>query len=93
MKKDFFKDGEWNVIDPISGKKLKSSKMRRRWDGQMISEETLDPRHPQDFVRGVPDNQSVPFAYPEPTDQFVDDPGYDDSTLTAVPDGTNDGSL
>ena len=93
MKKSYFKDGEWNCTCPICGREVKSSKMRKRWDGQMVCEDDLDPRHPQDFIRGREDNTSVPFVYAEPADQFTDDPGYDDSTLTTVPSGTNDGSL
>ena len=93
MKNNYFKDGEWNCICVICGRKKKSSFMRKRWDGQMVCKDDLDPRHPQDFVRGVQDNNAIPFTYARVTDTFTDDPGYDDSTLTTVPSGTNDGSL
>lgn len=71
MSKNFFKDGQWNCLCPICGFKKKSSDMRKRWDGQMVCKDDLDPRHPQDFVRGVQDNNSIPFTYAEPSDTFV----------------------
>lgn len=54
-----------------------ASELRRTWDGFYVCEECWEPRHPQDFVRGVPDNPSVPWTRPDdsPDDgiTFVDD--------------------
>ncbi len=66
-----FKDGKWNCICVVCDRKFKSSDMRKRWDGQMVCKYDLDPRHPQDFIRGVQDNNSIPFTYAEPEDTFV----------------------
>ncbi len=66
-----FKDGKWNCICVVCDRKFKSSDMRKRWDGQMVCKYDLDPRHPQDFIRGVQDNNSIPFTYAEPADTFV----------------------
>ena len=66
-----FKDGKWNCICVVCDRKFKSSDMRKRWDGQMVCKYDLDPRHPQDFIRGVQDNNSIPFTYTEPTDVFL----------------------
>ncbi|MCR5876933.1 hypothetical protein [Phenylobacterium sp. J367] len=43
----------------------------KQWDGAYVLRRFADQRHPQDFVRGIPDNQRVPWASPEPTDTFL----------------------
>lgn len=56
-------------IDSWSGFKVNLSDMRLQWDGNY----TVDPdiRNPQDFVRGVKDDMSLPFARPEAPNTFV----------------------
>jgi hypothetical protein len=68
--------GQWNVICDQCGVKRKSGQVIERWDGRIVCRPDVRPgcyetRHPQDFVRTVVDDQSVPFTRPEPTDQFV----------------------
>lgn len=36
--------------------------MQEAWDGSMRCTECWEPRHPQDFVHGIEDNQSVPWS-------------------------------
>lgn len=46
--------------------------LRKEWTGLMVCSSCWDPRHPQEFVRGVRDNQGVrPNMRPEPADVFV----------------------
>ncbi len=71
-----------NAIDPASGFKVKLSTLKKAWDGEMVSERFIDKRNPQDFVKGVRDNMKLPFARPEPADQYV-----------ALPIQWEDGSL
>lgn len=68
---DYYKHGDWNAICDVCGFKFKASQLRRRWDGFMVCEKDWEPRHPQDFVRGTKDDQSVAFTRPEPTDTFL----------------------
>jgi len=56
---------EPQAIDPASGFKVPLANLERQWDGQMIDFRFIDTRNPQDFVRGVKDNMSLPFARPE----------------------------
>ena len=42
------------------------------WDGLRVHKDFWEPRHPQDFVRSRPDDQSVRDARPEGEDQFSD---------------------
>jgi hypothetical protein len=56
-------------IDSWSGFKVNLSDLKRQWDGNY----SVDPdqRNPQDFVRGVKDDPSLPFARPEAPNVFV----------------------
>lgn len=42
--------------------------LRREWTGLKVCRECWDPRHPLDFVRGIPDRQAVRDPAPEPTE-------------------------
>lgn len=69
-----YKPGQWNVICAVCGKKMKSGHTKRRWDGLYVCEHDWEPRHILDFIRAIPDNQTVPYSNPEPTDQFINVP-------------------
>lgn len=64
-------DGDPWVICDRTGMKVRMSQTRKEWNGLRVRKESWEPRHPQDFVKGVPDNQSVPDARPEPADTFL----------------------
>lgn len=61
-----------NAICDASGFKVKLSQLVRQWDGAMVDRRFVDRRNPQDFVRGVPDRQDLPFSRPEAPDQFIE---------------------
>jgi hypothetical protein len=42
------------------------------WDGKFVHKKNWDARHPQDFVRGRSDDQTVPIARPRPEDHFIE---------------------
>ncbi len=62
---------EPQAIDPASGFKVRLSDLARQWDNQLIDKRFIDKRNPQDYVRGVKDDQSLPYARPEPPDVFI----------------------
>lgn len=63
------------AICDASGFKVPLSNLVKQWDGAMVDRRFVDRRqHPQDFVRGVPDNQSLPYSRPESADQFISTP-------------------
>ena len=68
----FYKPGDYWCICPVTGLKIRASKMRFRWDGEFVSKEAWEMRHPQEFVRPKADKQSVPVARPEQTDVFLE---------------------
>lgn len=64
--------GTWNAICDASGFTFKASEMVRQWDGAYVAKRFADRRNPQDFVKGVPDRQDVPWARPQGPDVFID---------------------
>lgn len=69
--------GDYRVLCDRSGFKVWASETVTTWDGLRVhrrfaGKETQ--RHPQELVRGVPDNQNVPNPRPEPADVFLSSP-------------------
>ena len=75
--------GDWIADCDVCGRKYKASKLRQRWDGLYCCPQDWEIRQPQDFVRGVPDNQLAPWTRPEPADSFVPIAYW--MTMTAYP--------
>ena len=71
---DRYADGDWNFFCDLCGRKEKSSMGVKTWDNHYVCRHHKEVRNPQDFIRGVKDNQSVPWTRVEPTDTYV--PGY-----------------
>lgn len=61
---DFFKDGQWNFTCDLCGRKQKSGRAMFTWNGLYVCRHHREIRNPQDFLRGVKDNQSVPWTRP-----------------------------
>lgn len=68
---DFLSLGDWNTVCYECGHKFKASTMRKHWQGYWVCPEHWEARHPQDFVKGVPDNPTPTWVQPEPADTFV----------------------
>lgn len=62
---DYLKLGDWNAICDRCGFKYKASQLRHEWTGLYVCQECWEPRHEQDFVRGVEDDPSVPWTRPD----------------------------
>ena len=58
----YFAPGQWNAACFRCGFKFKSSELRKTWQGFWACDRCWEPRQPQDFVRGVKDDSSVPWA-------------------------------
>jgi hypothetical protein len=68
-----FQSGKWLVICDRCGFKRLSDQVTKTWDNLIVckpavKEGCFEHRHPQDFVRAVPDDTSVPFTRSQPTD-------------------------
>jgi hypothetical protein len=71
----YFRPGDYYQLDDLSGFKIRASRSRKIPGGQtgglIVAPERWEPQHPQDFVRGVVDDQTVPQARPRQKNQFV----------------------
>mgnify|MGYP001560073493 CR=1 FL=1 len=82
-KADYLALGDWNATCSMCGRKFKASQMVKNWQGLYRCPLHNEPRQPQDFVRGVQDIQTVPWAQP-PTD--IDILICTPNGLSAIPD-------
>ncbi len=79
--------GDYWVTDDRTGFSMRSSEMTEEWTGYVVHKDEWEPRHPQDFVRGVKDNISPSGAVrPEDEDTEIEK-DYGDPSST-IPDGT-----
>jgi hypothetical protein len=80
---------EPQAIDPASGFKVPLKNLVKQWDGQLVDYRYVDRRNSQDFVRGVKDDQSLPYARPETPDTFIAGPLiWQDGSLMFGEDGS-----
>lgn len=70
---DFLRVGDYNAICDVCGRKFKFSRLRQKWDNTWACEQDWEPRQPQDYLRGIPDNMSVPLSRPDPPSLFIQD--------------------
>lgn len=74
---NYYKPGDWNVIDDLSGEKIKASEARMRWDNILTHRSRWEERHPQDYLRVQKDQQKVPVARSD------DDPVFESTPVQA----------
>lgn len=57
---DNYIPGDYYTTCDRTGFKIRASKAKREWTGALVREESWEPRHPQDFVRGLKDDMAAP---------------------------------
>jgi len=67
---DWWKSGDWDAVCDVCGFKYKASELKLRWDGLYVCQPDWEIRQPQDFVRGIPDQQTPPWTRPLPPPIF-----------------------
>lgn len=67
-----YRKGDHLATCDACGQTYYASQMRMRWDNLFVCQEDYEVRHPQDFVRAIPDDPRAEPARPPPTDAFVD---------------------
>jgi hypothetical protein len=75
--------GDWNGQCDECGRSFKFSQLRKRWDGAYVDSACYEPRHPQDFVRAVRDDPSVPVARPDNIIYLVNSDNIDSEYVLA----------
>lgn len=69
--KDRYRPGHYKQIDDRTGFEIRAPFSAREWTGLVVRDGTQDPKHPQEYVRGVRDYQAPPDPSPEPNDTFL----------------------
>ena len=59
---NYYAPGQWNFYCDLCGRKNKSGDAVLTWDNHYVCSHHKEARNPQDFVKGVPDNQSLPWT-------------------------------
>lgn len=83
-RKLHFKMGSFYRTDDRTGFPQRAERTRQEWTGLIVDKSIWEIRQPQDFVRGVKDDQSVPKPRPLPPDIF-DGPTYLDLVADVGP--------
>lgn len=60
----YYEEGSWDAACDQCGLAFKFTQLRKRWDGAYVDDRCWEPRHPQEMVRAIRDNPSVPVARP-----------------------------
>ena len=75
--------GLWNAECDRCGFKFKNVDLKKEWNGLMTCKDCWEVRHPQDFLRGVPDDSSVPWSRPDSSSEGkIATVGDENKTLT-----------
>src|SRR3990167_7801756 len=80
---DHLKLGDYNAACSMCGRKRTASTLVKKWQGMYRCPDHNEPRHPQEFVRAVPDMQTPPWTQP-PVD------GFSFSSISITDDGDTD---
>lgn len=54
-----WKKGSHWVECQRTGRVIRAEDARKEWTGLIVAKEEWEPRHPQEFIRGIPDNPSA----------------------------------
>lgn len=79
---DYYRSGTYNGICDRCGSKFKFSDLKLEWDGLYVctANGCWEPRQPQDYVKGVRDDMSVPVSRPDGPPVYIQD-----ETITEIP--------
>lgn len=67
----FYRPGSYNKICDRTGFKVKVEAAQEEWTGATVRKQSWEPRHPQDQIRAIRDDQSVPDPNPEGEDYYL----------------------
>lgn len=62
--KEVYIPGRFNIYCMSCNRKYKSNEILKRWDGLLVCKDDWEPRHPQDFVRGIQEKSNIlPYSF------------------------------
>lgn len=71
MRRNRYKMGDYLVVDDFTGNVRYASTMKMTWDGWLTDKKNWYRRHPQQYVRGVKENQTVPIPRPRQPNGYI----------------------
>lgn len=74
MPESGYRPGSFYRVCDRTGFTVRAENTRKQWNGLIVRKESWEARHPQDFVRGVTDWQSVPEPRLPQEPVFITDP-------------------
>lgn len=80
-----YTDGEHLMVCDQTGLTRLSRDIVRQWDGILVWKDQEDPRHPQEYVRGVPDDYAVRNPRPRGPIESTLTTGNASTTTVEVP--------
>lgn len=66
-----FVPGLFKRVCDRTGFAVLSSETTRQWNALVVRRGSAEPRHPQEFVRGRSDKQTVPMPRPRQVEEFI----------------------
>lgn len=67
--KEYYKPGDYWMLCDQCQLKMRASESGKRWDGLIVHKDPkrgcMESRHPQEFVRAVPDQKPLPVVRPD----------------------------
>jgi hypothetical protein len=84
MAATYYRLGSWNTICDTCGQQRKAEELKLKWDGTRACNKCFEPRQFQDFVRGVKENNGVPWSRNRPPLTFVNPDTRPDGSNPAV---------
>lgn len=82
-RKLHYRPGSFYRVDDRTGFPQRAERTRKQWNDLIVDERVWEPRQPQDLVKGVKDDQTVPEARPLAPAVYVG-PIYEQSTAAAA---------
>lgn len=67
----FYKPGSFYRICDRTGFATRAERTSQEWNNLIVRDDVYERRQPQDFVKGVQDNQTVPQARPRQPNVFL----------------------
>jgi hypothetical protein len=93
--KEHYIAGDWWVLCQQCHRKMRASQSTKRWDNLIVhkdpAEGCFETRHPQEFVRAVPDSLPLPFVSPDNDGIDIEvtiDSSVTDAPYNQIPNGT-----
>jgi hypothetical protein len=66
-----YRDGSFYRVDDRSGFTVRAEHTKEEWQDLIVARGLWEPRQPQDLVKGIIDDQTVPQPRSEATNRFV----------------------